>query len=61
VGDAAVSAMKRLYWATTAVAPGDGLTVEREVNRSWMERGGFDREAFADRRADIEARGSGQV
>ena len=61
VGDTAVSAMKRLYWATTSVTPADGLTVEREVNRSWMERGGFDRDAFAARRADIEARGSGQL
>lgn len=57
----AVAAMKRLYWATTSVAPGEAYTVEREVNRSWMERGGFDRAAFADRRADIEARGSGQI
>ena len=56
-----VAAMKRLYWATTSVAPGDGLTVEREVNRSWMDRGGFDRESFADRRAAIEARGSDQL
>lgn len=61
VDRAAVSAMKRLYWATTSVAPGEAYTVEREVNRSWMERGGFDREAFADRRAAIEARGSSQL
>ncbi|MEM9517901.1 MAG: enoyl-CoA hydratase [Actinomycetota bacterium] len=61
VESAAVSAMKRLYWAATSVAPGDGLTVEREVNRSWMERGGFDRDGFGDRRAEIEARGRGQV
>lgn len=58
---ATVSAMKRLYWATTSVTVGDGLTVEREVNRSWMERGGFDRASFADRRASIEARGSEQL
>ena len=56
-----VAAMKRLYWATTSVAPGEAYTVEREVNRSWMERGGFDRESFAARRAAIEARGSGQL
>ncbi|MEM9464746.1 MAG: enoyl-CoA hydratase [Actinomycetota bacterium] len=61
VGDTAVAAMKRLYWATTSVTPADGLTVEREVNRSWMERGGFDRESFAERRAAIEARGSDQL
>ena len=61
VDSAAVSGMKRLYWAATAVTPADGLTVEREVNRSWMERGGFDREAFAERRADMEARGSAQL
>ena len=58
---ATVSAMKRLYWAATSVAPSDGVTVEREVNRSWSERGGFDREAFAERRAAIEARGRSQV
>jgi len=58
---ATVAAMKRLYWATTSVAAGDGLTVEREVNRSWMERGGFDRNAFASRRAGIERRGSSQL
>ena len=58
---ATVSAMKRLYWAAGSVTPAEGLTVEREVNRSWIERGGFDRSAFADRRADIEARGRGQV
>ena len=57
----AISAMKRLYWAAGSVAPSEGLTVEREVNRSWLEHGGFDREGFADRRADIEERGSGQV
>lgn len=56
-----VAAMKRLYWATTSVAAGDGFTVEREVNRSWIDRGGFDREAFAARRGDIEARGASQV
>ena len=56
-----VSAMKRLYWAAGSVTPAEGLTVEREVNRSWIERGGFDRSAFADRRADIEARGRDQV
>ena len=61
VDRSAVSAMKRLYWATTSVAPGEAYTVEREVNRSWIDRGGFDRDAFADRRADIEARGSGQI
>ncbi|MEM8705347.1 MAG: enoyl-CoA hydratase [Actinomycetota bacterium] len=55
-----VSAMKRLYWASTSVAPSDGLTVEREVNRSWMQRGGFDRTAFAERRAGIEQRGRDQ-
>ena len=58
---ATVSAMKRLYWAAGSVTTAEGLTVEREVNRSWTERGGFDRSAFADRRADIEARGRGQV
>jgi len=56
-----VAAMKRLYWATTSVTAGEGLTVEHEVNRSWMARGGFDREAFAQRRDDIERRGSGQL
>ena len=56
-----VAAMKRLYWAATSVAPSDGVTVEREVNRSWSERGGFDRAAFAERRAAIEARGRSQV
>jgi hypothetical protein len=58
---ATVSAMKRLDWAAGSVTPAEGLTVEREVNRSWTERGGFDRSAFADRRADIEARGRDQV
>lgn len=58
---ATVSAMKRLYWAAGSVTPAEGLTVEREVNRSWTERGGFDRLAFADRRADVEARGRGLV
>ena len=58
---ATVSAMKRLYWATGSVTPAEGLTVEREVNHSWTERGGFDRLAFADRQADIEARGRDQV
>ena len=53
---ATVSAMKRLYWATGSVTPAEGLTVEREVNRSWTECGGLDRPAFADRRADISAR-----
>ena len=56
-----VAAMKRLYWATTSVAPGEAYTVEREVNRSWMDRGGFDRASFAERRSDIETRGSSQV
>ena len=56
-----VAAMKRLYWATGSVAAGDAYTVEREVNRSWMDRGGFDRGAFAARRAEIEARGSSQI
>ena len=61
VDHAAVSAMKRLYWATGSVTAAEGLTVEREVNRSWMERGGFDREGFSARRADIEARGRDQL
>lgn len=61
IDSATVAAMKRLYWATTSVAPGEAYTVEREVNRSWMDRGGFDRDSFAARRADIEARGSSQL
>lgn len=61
IDTATVSAMKRLYWATTSVTVADGFTVEREVNRSWMERGGFDRAAFADRRASLEERGSEQL
>ncbi|MDG1365668.1 MAG: enoyl-CoA hydratase [Acidimicrobiales bacterium] len=56
-----IAAMKRLYWATSSVAPGEAYTVEREVNRSWMDRGGFDRASFVARRADIEARGSSQL
>ena len=55
------SAMKRLYWTAGSVTPAEGPTVEREVNRSWTERSGFDRSAFADRRGEIEARGRGQV
>ena len=58
---ATVSAMKRLYWVAGSVTPAEGLTVEREVNRSWIERRGFDRSAFSDRRVDIEARGRDQV
>ena len=61
VEPATVSAMKRLYWAAGSVTPAEGLMVEREVNRSWIERGGFDRSAFGDRRADIKAWGRGQV
>ena len=53
--------MKGLFWATGSVTPAEGFTVEREVNRSWTERSGFDRPAFADQRADIEARGRDQV
>ena len=56
-----VAAMKRLYWATTSVTAGEGFTVEHEVNRSWRARGGFAREAFAQRRDDIERRGAGQL
>lgn len=56
-----IAAMKRLYWATGSVASGEAYTVEREVNRSWTDRGRFDRASFAARRADIEARGSSQI
>lgn len=55
-----VAAMKRLYWAATSVTAGEGLTVEHEVNRSWMARGGFDPAVFAARRQELERRGSAQ-
>jgi len=56
----ASAAMKRLYWATHAVTAGDGLLVEKEVNRRWSESGGFDPERLAGAREAIQARGSTQ-
>ncbi len=58
---AAVSAMKRLYWAGTSVTAADAKVVEDEVSKSWLARGGFDRAAFVGRRDQIQSRGRGQV
>lgn len=57
----AASAMKRLYWAATSVAPADGLTVEREVGAAWLNRGGFDRDQLAASRESIQSRGRDQI
>ena len=56
----AAAAMKRLYWATHNVTVGDGILVEREVSKRWLESGGFDRERLAASREAIRARGSAQ-
>lgn len=56
----ASAAMKRLYWATHAVTVGDGIVVETEVSRQWSASGGFDRDALAANREQIQARGSSQ-
>lgn len=61
VPQAAVAAMKRLYWATHAVTAGDAVVVEQEVSRQWRAAGGFDPEALAGARAAIQARGSAQA
>ena len=58
---AAVSAMKRLYWAGTSVTAGDARLVETEVSRSWQARGGLGREGLAERAAAARERGRGQV
>jgi enoyl-CoA hydratase len=57
---AASAAMKQLYRATHAVTAGEGLLVEKKVNRKWSESGGFDTDQLAASRESIQARGSAQ-
>ena len=57
----AVAAMKRLYWAGMSVSASEARVVEDEVSRSWLDRGGFDRQALADKREQIQSRGSSQT